>query len=217
MPATICVGMSSSVISGFVPGNSSAVAARSARMASRMAPVMPGAPVWSTPTYDQQTGILYGAHRSTGRVLVYDTLKNQKLPELTVGKQPWIVYAEHPFQAVSGNHVVPSFVDEQASIVTPTQVLASLPRSMSGREPTVEEAVQLLAAQAEKKKAKGKAPARRAAGANGAGAAERAAPAKKKAAKPKAKAAKAKPAGAKSELIGCRVTFSVQTTLCACL
>jgi DNA-binding beta-propeller fold protein YncE len=76
---------------------------------------------------DQQTGILYGAHISTGRVLVYDTLQNKKLPELTVGKQPWIVYAEHPFQAVSGNHVVPSFADEQAAIVTPTSVLATLP------------------------------------------------------------------------------------------
>jgi DNA-binding beta-propeller fold protein YncE len=76
---------------------------------------------------DQVTGMLYAAHRSTGRVLVYDTVNDVKLPELTVGAKPWIVYAEHPFAAVSRNHVVPSFGDETASILSSQSVLASLP------------------------------------------------------------------------------------------
>jgi DNA topoisomerase-1 len=72
------------------------------------------------------------------------------------------------------------------------KVLASLPRTMTG-EPSVDEAVQILAAQAEKKKGKGKAaPAKRAAKANGDAAAGESKPAKKAAAKPKAKPAKAK-------------------------
>jgi DNA-binding beta-propeller fold protein YncE len=76
---------------------------------------------------DQVTGLLYAAHRSTGRVLVYDTVNDTKLPELTVGSNPWIVYAEHPFAAVSRNHVVPSFGDQSASILSAKSVLATLP------------------------------------------------------------------------------------------
>jgi YVTN family beta-propeller protein len=78
---------------------------------------------------DQVTGLLYGAHRDTGKVLVYDTNKQQKVAELQVGKQPWIVYAEHPFDTVSRRHMVPNFADETASIISdsinPT-VLATL-------------------------------------------------------------------------------------------
>lgn len=76
---------------------------------------------------DQVTGVLYAAHRATGRVLVYDTVAEKKLPELTVGQRPWIVYAEHPFAQVSRNHVVPSFGDQTASIVSQESVLAQLP------------------------------------------------------------------------------------------
>lgn len=50
-------------------------------------------------------GIAWGAHRETGKTLVYDTNAQTKLPELYAGKQPWIVYAEHPFTEVSARAV----------------------------------------------------------------------------------------------------------------
>lgn len=61
-------------------------------------------------------GMLYAAHAATGRVLVYDTEKHVKMPELKVGKQPWIVYAEHPFPEIT-SHVVPNFGDESISLI----------------------------------------------------------------------------------------------------
>jgi DNA-binding beta-propeller fold protein YncE len=76
---------------------------------------------------DQVTGLLYAAHRGTGRVLVYDTLKEQKLPDLTVGKMPWIVYAEHPFAEVARRPVVPNFGDQSATVVSNAAVAATLP------------------------------------------------------------------------------------------
>ncbi|HEY1588078.1 MAG TPA: hypothetical protein VGH63_20405 [Polyangia bacterium] len=78
---------------------------------------------------DQQTGILYAAHRETGRVLVYDTVNRKKLPELTVGARPWIVYAEHPFHLGAQAKLVPNFVDESASVIAAdaTSVLGALP------------------------------------------------------------------------------------------
>src|SRR5207302_9994603 len=75
---------------------------------------------------DQQTGILYAAHRDTGRVLVYDTVAQKKLPELTVGHRPWIGYAEHPFALGAQAKVVPNFVDQLASLLNATAVLGSL-------------------------------------------------------------------------------------------
>jgi DNA-binding beta-propeller fold protein YncE len=78
---------------------------------------------------DRQTGVLYAAHRDTGRVLVYDTLARQKLPELTVGNRPWIVYAEHPFQLTAQVKLVPNFVDRSASVIAAnaSAVLGALP------------------------------------------------------------------------------------------
>jgi YVTN family beta-propeller protein len=61
-------------------------------------------------------GILHAAHAKTGRVLVYDTKALTKLPELTVGAQPWIVYAEHPFATIP-RHVVPNFGDQTVSLI----------------------------------------------------------------------------------------------------
>jgi DNA-binding beta-propeller fold protein YncE len=65
-----------------------------------------------------QSGMLYGAHAATGRVLVYDTVSRTKVGELKVGAKPWIVYAEHPFHAVT-HHVVPNFGDETVSLIRP--------------------------------------------------------------------------------------------------
>jgi YVTN family beta-propeller protein len=65
-----------------------------------------------------KNGILYAAHAKTGKVLVYDTNTRTKLPELAVGAQPWIVYAQHPFTAIK-HHVVPNFADQTVSLITP--------------------------------------------------------------------------------------------------
>jgi DNA-binding beta-propeller fold protein YncE len=61
-------------------------------------------------------GILYGAHAGTGRVLVYDTRTQKKMPDVTVGLRPWIVFAEHPFAEVSAR-VVPNFGYLSVSII----------------------------------------------------------------------------------------------------
>jgi YVTN family beta-propeller protein len=72
-------------------------------------------------------GILYAADIASGRVLVYDTVNHQKLPELTVGARPWIVYAEHPFARVPLRHLVPNFADK-----TVTMIDGALPRKTMG-------------------------------------------------------------------------------------
>jgi DNA-binding beta-propeller fold protein YncE len=74
------------------------------------------------------SGILWAAHAATGRVLVYDTVADLKLPELTVGARPWIVYAEHPFANLS-HHLVPNFGDQTASL------LRREPRAVDGVVP----------------------------------------------------------------------------------
>jgi DNA-binding beta-propeller fold protein YncE len=65
-----------------------------------------------------KSGMLYGAHAATGRVLVYDTVARTKLGELKVGAKPWVVYAEHPFDSVT-HHVVPNFGDATVSLIRP--------------------------------------------------------------------------------------------------
>jgi DNA-binding beta-propeller fold protein YncE len=66
------------------------------------------------------TGTLYAAHRASGRVLVYDTASNRKLTELPVGRQPWVVFAEHPFADISLRHLVPNFGDRTVSLIDGT-------------------------------------------------------------------------------------------------
>lgn len=74
---------------------------------------------------DQVTGLLYAAHRATGKVMVYDTNTKTKVTELQVGQRPWIVYAEHPFGTLARRHMVPNFADETASVIN-SQVPAVL-------------------------------------------------------------------------------------------
>lgn len=62
-------------------------------------------------------GVLYAAHNATGRVLVYDTVAKEKRAELRVGKNPWIAYAEHPFDNVPLKHLVPNFGDQTVSLI----------------------------------------------------------------------------------------------------
>jgi YVTN family beta-propeller protein len=76
------------------------------------------------------SGTLYAAHNATGRVLVYDTVGKQKLPELIVGARPWIAFAEHPFANLPLRHLVPNFGDRTVSLIdggAVASVIASLP------------------------------------------------------------------------------------------
>ncbi len=76
-------------------------------------------------------GVLYAAHNATGRVLVYDTVTQTKLPEIVVGARPWIVFAEHPFAEVPLRHLVPNFGDATITLIdgaaSTRGVMASLP------------------------------------------------------------------------------------------
>lgn len=75
-------------------------------------------------------GVLYAAHNATNRVLVYDTVARQKLPELTVGVSPWIVFAEHPFPGLPLDHIVPNLGDRTISLIKGADValvVATLP------------------------------------------------------------------------------------------
>jgi len=76
---------------------------------------------------DQRTGLLYAAHRESGRVIVYDTIRQTKTAEVNVGRRPWIVYAEHPFADVVRKPMVPNFADETATVLSGSQALAVLP------------------------------------------------------------------------------------------
>jgi DNA-binding beta-propeller fold protein YncE len=65
-------------------------------------------------------GIVWAAHRETGKTLVYDTNAQTKLPELYAGKQPWIVYAEHPFTEIAAR-AVPAWGNEAVSLLDRAQ------------------------------------------------------------------------------------------------
>jgi DNA-binding beta-propeller fold protein YncE len=64
-------------------------------------------------------GILHAADRGMGRVIMYDTKTQKKLPEVQVGPHPWIVYAEHPFANVPVR-VVPNWGDQTVSMIHAT-------------------------------------------------------------------------------------------------
>ncbi len=79
------------------------------------------------------SGILYAAHNATGQVLVYDTVAEQKLSELTVGAKPWIAFAEHPFTDLPLRHLVPNFGDQTVSLIHGEPV-ASVVETLPGDE-----------------------------------------------------------------------------------
>src|SRR5262249_10796546 len=64
-------------------------------------------------------------------VLVYDTVARKKVRELQVGKKPWIVYAEHPFESIT-HHAVPNFGDETVSLIKPAD--ASMDSNVPGAD-----------------------------------------------------------------------------------
>jgi DNA-binding beta-propeller fold protein YncE len=71
-------------------------------------------------------GVLYAAHNASARVLVYDTVANQKLTEHSVGPRPWIAYAEHPFPNLPRRQLVPAFGDQTVSLIRPDAPIATL-------------------------------------------------------------------------------------------
>lgn len=73
-----------------------------------------------------QDGVLYAAHNSTARVLVYDTVAHRKVAERAVGPNPWIAYAEHPFTNLPRRQLVPAFGDQTVSLLRGAEVM-SLP------------------------------------------------------------------------------------------
>jgi YVTN family beta-propeller protein len=76
------------------------------------------------------SGVLYAAHSATGRVLVYDSIAERKLPELLVGYKPWIAFAEHPFTDLPLRHLVTNFGDQSVDLIQGgpnAAVVASLP------------------------------------------------------------------------------------------
>jgi len=76
-----------------------------------------------------QDGILFAAHNSTGRVLRYDAKTDTLLPEIAVGANPWIIYAEHPFTNVAKRYLVPNFGSRTVSMLDATEstVMATMP------------------------------------------------------------------------------------------
>jgi DNA-binding beta-propeller fold protein YncE len=60
-------------------------------------------------------GVLWGAHHETGQTLVYDTNAQVKLPQIFAGKNPWIVYAEHPFTEITAR-AVPTWGDKAVAL-----------------------------------------------------------------------------------------------------
>jgi DNA-binding beta-propeller fold protein YncE len=62
-------------------------------------------------------GILHAADRGMGRVIMYDTKAQKKLPEVQVGPHPWIVYAEHPFAKIPVS-IVPNWGDQSVSMIS---------------------------------------------------------------------------------------------------
>jgi YVTN family beta-propeller protein len=76
-----------------------------------------------------QDGVLFAAHNQSGRVLRYDTKTETLLPEIVVGANPWIVYAEHPFANVAKRYLVPNFGSRTVSMLDAagSTVMATMP------------------------------------------------------------------------------------------
>jgi YVTN family beta-propeller protein len=68
-----------------------------------------------------RSGMLYAAHISSGKVIVYDTVAGRKLPDLFVGRGPWVVFADHHFDALPLQHFVPNFQDRSVAMIDGTR------------------------------------------------------------------------------------------------
>jgi DNA-binding beta-propeller fold protein YncE len=75
-------------------------------------------------------GILFAAHSATGRMLVLDTNTNEKMPEIRVGRRPWVAFAEHPFFDLPRRTVVTNLGDKSISVIDASifpEVIGTLP------------------------------------------------------------------------------------------
>jgi YVTN family beta-propeller protein len=73
-----------------------------------------------------RTGVLHAAHGNTGRVMMVDVATGQKIAETNVGRAPWIVYAEHPFDNVPLTHLVPNFGDRTVSMIAKSRQVGTV-------------------------------------------------------------------------------------------
>lgn len=64
-----------------------------------------------------EDGTLFAAHHQSGKVLTIDARTGTKQGELSVGKGPWVAFAEHPFKGAPLRHVVPNFGDKTISVI----------------------------------------------------------------------------------------------------
>jgi len=64
-----------------------------------------------------EDGTLFAAHHLSGKVLTIDSKTGKKQGELSVGKGPWVAFAEHPFKGAPLRHVVPNFGDQTISVI----------------------------------------------------------------------------------------------------
>jgi DNA-binding beta-propeller fold protein YncE len=64
-----------------------------------------------------QDGTLFAAHHASGKVLTIDAFTGKKKGELTVGKGPWVAFADNPFHGAPLRHVVPNFGDQTLSVI----------------------------------------------------------------------------------------------------
>jgi YVTN family beta-propeller protein len=71
-------------------------------------------------------GVLHAAHGNTGRVMMVDVATGQKIAEMQVGRAPWIVYAEHPFDNVPLTHLVPNFGDQTVSMIAKSRLVRTV-------------------------------------------------------------------------------------------
>lgn len=63
-------------------------------------------------------GRLFAAHRESGRVLVYDTLLRQTATEIpNTGANPWVVFANNPFDNVPLRHLMPAFTSQSIALI----------------------------------------------------------------------------------------------------
>lgn len=79
-----------------------------------------------------EDGTLFAAHHASGKVLTIDAKSGKKQGELSVGKGPWVAFAEHPFHGAPLRHVVPNFGDSTLSVISAErgskpQISATLP------------------------------------------------------------------------------------------
>jgi YVTN family beta-propeller protein len=73
-----------------------------------------------------EDGTAFAAHHASGKVLTINSKTGEKQSELSVGKGPWVAFAEHPFKGTPLRHVVTNFGDKTISVINATDKLKPL-------------------------------------------------------------------------------------------